>query len=395
MSGFQEAINWFYHWEGSAIDGSDLEQRLLDIFNPSISETDREQLLSDLTIEQEGTPRLSELGFQIGVRYHGLELPQKSLPYMLQAMDDYSAASDLHHLTSLRWLYGILLWQTGSRLAACLQWRQAIGDWTKYVPVLVLRLNTLDKEIENTRLAMLRCIELQEWHRARMARSVVGLEKHRFIFARYQVKVEYLQQLSGELNTTRQAVAVKNTWYQERLIEMNIALAVKPEEAYLQIKDLAQDEPGRLSQGFIAQRELIESRVAEGNLELIIEEVDRLLASVPTRTPLEKAESYLVGGWALAAHSQDGLEEYLKKAVFFYPPESPARVWARWLLGGIQWGFPRKRGEAANNWKIALNELSHLKERAEWRNRQLAVNTYVEKLTAMQAALEKQRNNLA
>ena len=150
-----------------------------------------------------------------------------------------------------------------------------------------------------------------------------------------------------------------------------------------------------MSQGFTTQRALIEDLVAEGNLEGVNAKVNLLLDAIPARTPLEKAEAYLVGGWALAVHLVDGWEALLNKAIFSYAPESPAKVWARWLLGGIQWGIPSKRGEAANNWRIALSELSHLKERAEWYNQQLAVNTFVEKLTAMQAALEKQRNNLA
>ncbi len=394
MTGFQEAVNWFYRWEGSAIEGTDLAQRLSGIFNPAISETDREQLLGTLVIEPAQSSRLPELQFQIGVRYHELGLPAKSLPYLSQALDGYLTASDLHHLTSIRWLYGLVLRQVGNRLAACLHWRQAVGDWTKYLPLLALRISDLDKEIENVRLAILRCVELQEWHRDRLARSTVGLEKHRFFIAKYQVKGEYLQQKRGESVTTRQNVALKNTWYHERLEGMAIALAGEPEEAYLQIRDLAQDEPERVSQGFITQRTLIENQVEAGNLAQVIAEVDRLLAAAPARTALEKAESYLVGGWALAATQQVGWEEHLKKALFFYPPKTSARVWARWLLGGIQWGVPGKNGEAANNWRIALSELTHLKEQAEWHNQPLAVNAYVSRLTAMQAALVKQGNNL-
>ena len=389
MTSFQEAVNWFYHWEGSAIEGTDLEQRLSGIFNPAISETDREQLLGTLTIEPAQSTRLPELRFQIGVRFYELGLPEKSLPYLSLAIDNYLAALDLHHLTSLRWLYGVALRQTVNRLAACLQWRQAIEEWTTYLPVLSLNIGTLDKEIENTRMARLRCVELQEWHRDWVARSAVGLERHRFFIAKYQVKGEYLEQKRAELAATRQNVAFKNTWYQEHLAEMAIALASEPEEAYLQIRDLVQGEPGRLSQGFITQRTLIENQVEEGNLEQVKAEVDRLLAAVSTRTSLEKAESYLVGGWALAATQQEGWEEHLKKALFFYPPKTPARVWVRWLLGGIQWGVPNKNGEAANNWRIALSELTHLKEQAEWHNQPLAVNAYAGKLTAMRGALER------
>ena len=394
MSEFQEAVNWFYKWEGSAIDGTDLEQRLLESFNPSISETDRAQLVRQLTDEQAGSPRLAELYFQIGLRYLRLGLPETGKPYLLQASEMYSTALDLHHLTCIRWLYGTSLWQSGNKLAACLQWRQAIEDWTTYLPVLALQMTRIDNRIENTRLAMLRCIELQEWHRARRARSSVGMEKHRFFIAKYQVKLEFLEQRSGELKLTRQALGIKHNWYQERLVEMNTALMGKPEEAYLLMKDLAQAEIGRLSLGFIAQRDQIEALVVSGDLVLVKEAVDLLLAAIPSRTPLEKADSYLACGWALAAHLQDGWEEQLKKALFSYPPESPARVWARWLLGGIQWGIPNKRGEAANNWKTALSDLTHLKERAEWQNQPRSVNAYAEKLVAMQAALAVQRNRL-
>lgn len=395
MTGFQEAVTWFDHWEGSAILGTGLEQRLLAIFNPSISETDRARLLNNLIGENAGSSWLPELLFRAGVHYRRLDAPQNSLPYLLQAIEKYTAAQDLHHLTSLRWLYGCVLWQTGARLAACLHWRQAIEDWVKYMPALALRLHTLDKEIENARLAALRCIELQEWHRARRARSDVGMEKHRFFIAKYQVKVEYLQQVSGELKNRQQAVSIKQTWYQERLNEMNIALAGKPEEAYLLVKDLIKTEPGRLSQGFIDQRGMIECFIAENKLDLMDKEVGNLLTAVSARTLLEKAETYLVCGWALAAGKKDGWEEHLQKAVFLYPPDSLARVWARWLLGACQWDVPEKRGEAANNWRITLNDLTHLRQRAEWQNQPQAVNAYAEKLTAMHGALQQQRNRLA
>ena len=94
----------------------------------------------------------------------------------------------------------------------------------------------------------------------------------------------------------------------------------------------------------------------------------------------------------VVCNQEDGWEKHLQKAVFLYPPESLARVWARWLLGAIQWGIPEKRGEAAKNWKIAIHDLTHLKERAEWQNQPQAVNNYAEKLTAMQGALDIQRN---
>jgi tetratricopeptide (TPR) repeat protein len=395
MTGFQDAVNWFYHWERSEILGTDFEQRLQDIFNPSLSEPDRTRLLDELLRENADSPRLSELLFQAGVRYRRLGLPKNGLTYFIQAIAKYTETLALHNLTCLRWLHGWVLWQTGSTLDACIQWRKAIEEWAEYLPVLALRLSTLDKEIENARLAALRCIELQEWHRARMARSDSGSARHRFSIAKYQVKVEYLEQVGGELTHTRQAVSVKQTWYQERLREMNVALAGKPDEAYLLVKDLAQNDPGRLSQGFITQRAAIETFIAEGKLDLVQNEVDNMIAAVPARTPVEKAETYLVSGWALYAIKKDGWEKHLQQAVFLYPAESLARVWARWLLGAIQWDIPEKRGEAADNWKIAIRDLVHLKDRAEWQNQPRAVNEYAEKLTAMHGALDIQRNQLA
>ncbi len=395
MTGFQEAVNWFYHWEGSGILGTDLEQRLQAIFNPSLSETDRTQLLSELLREHADSPRLPELLVQSGVRYHTLGLPQNGLPYIVRAIKKYSEALELHNLTCLRWLHGCVLWQTGGSLAACTQWRKAIEEWTKYLPVLTLRLSTLDQEIENARLAALRCIELQEWHRAQKARSESGSPRHRFFIAKYQLKAEHLQQVGGELINTRQAISIKQTWYQERLREMKIALAGKPDEAYLLVNDLAQNEPGRLTQGFITQRAAIETFIASNEPDQVVKEVDRMLAAAAACTPVEKAETYLVSGWAMYAIKNDRWEKHLQKAVFLYSPESLARVWARWMLGAIQWGILVKRGEAAENWMIAIRDLVHLKERAEWQNQPQAVNMYAEKLTAMNGALDIQRNQPA
>jgi hypothetical protein len=70
-------------------------------------------------------------------------------------------------------------------------------------------------------------------------------------------------------------------------------------------------------------------------------------------------------------------------------------VWARWLLGAIQWFIPAKVGKAATNWSIAIEDMIHLEKEAIWQNQKDQVNLYVEKLAIMQGAFSHRRNNLS
>jgi hypothetical protein len=393
MTRFQDAVNWFYHWEHSEIVGTGLEQRLLEIFNPSLAQDDRARLVRDLVHEHEDSPLMPELLVQLGVRYRRLGIPQSGIAYITRAIEIYTQIEDIHHLNCLHWLHGCLLWQTGSKLSACIQWRKAIAGWTVNLPILKYSLSTLDQEIENARLAVLRCIELGEWHRKEAARA--GMAKHRQHIAEYERKAQQWQTKLGELQDTRHALSIKQDWYGERLREMGIALLCKPEEAYLLVKDLTLRQPDRLSQGFIAQREAIEKQIAENRPTQVGNEVDGLMAGVEARSPIEKAEAFLVNGLAMHAIKRDRWEKDLQKATFLSPPDTLLRVWARWLLGAIQWVVPKKRGDAAMNWNIAIQDLAHMKTRAEWQNQAELVRYSAEKLALMQGALELQRNNLA
>jgi hypothetical protein len=150
----------------------------------------------------------------------------------------------------------------------------------------------------------------------------------------------------------------------------------------------------RLSQGFVNHREKIEKLVGEHNSAEATKQVERMLAVASAWTPVEKAESYLVGGWAYYVIKHDDWEKYLKKAVFLYPPDSLGRVWVRWLLGAIQWEVPEKVADAATNWTIAIQDLEHLEKKAEWQNQDLQVEYYSDKISIMHRALEDRRSQL-
>ena len=394
MTGYKEALNWFFQWERSQIAGTDLEQRLQEIFNPAISDADRERLLNTLTEEHAGSPILPELLFQIGAWYRRHGSPQSGLKYLDQAIERYAASSDLHHMNSLHWLYGCILWQIGSNLEACLHWRLSIRVWKEYLPAFHNRQQTTNQEIENARLAYLRCIEREEWHRKRDLLPGANHSQHRGQIAQYQQKAQQWQTKIAELKRTKQGLTSKLEWYEKRLEEMEIALLCTPEEAYLLIKDMTNQDRNRLSQGFVNHREKIEKLVGEHNSAEATKEVERMLAVAPAWTPVEKAESYLVGGWAFYEIKHDGWEKQLKKAVFLYPPDSLGRVWARWLLGAIQWGIPEKVGDAATNWTIAIQDLEHLEKKAEWQNQDIQVEYYSDKISIMHRALEDRRSQL-
>ena len=71
------------------------------------------------------------------------------------------------------------------------------------------------------------------------------------------------------------------------------------------------------------------------------------------------------------------------------------RIWARWILGAIQWNIPNKVSEAATNWTIAIEDLTHLEKEAMWQNQTRMVNLSWDKLTIMRGALYFQRNKLS
>jgi hypothetical protein len=395
MAGFQDAVNWFYHWQRSEIVGTDLEQRLLKVFNPSLSQTDWEGLVDGLLLEHEEAAIYPELLVQIGVRYRRLGSLENGLEYISLAVEEYLKVEDIHHLSCLRWMYGCVLWQTGNNLEACRQWRMAIDAWVKLSPVLKYRLDSLDSEIDNARMASLRFIDREDWHRQQSKVGGADVTKHEYAIDKYQAKTKQWQAKLGELTVTWQGISIKYDWYRERIHEMGVSLFCQPEEAYLLVKDLAQAKPDRLSKGFIAQCEAMENFIAERKPDQAAHEVECMIAAAAARTPVEKAETYLVSSWAMFRVSDDRWAQFLQKAIFFYPPDSLARVWARWLLGAIQWGVSEKRGDAAEQWMIAMRDLTQLKERAEWQNQPQLVNDFMDKLTTMQDALDLQRNNLA
>ncbi len=395
MTGFQDAVNWFYHWQKSEIVGTDLEQRLLKVFNPSLSQTDRAHLVDELIVETKDTASYAELLVQIGLRYRRLGSREVALANISLAINDYAKQEDIHHLSCLRWMYGWMLWELGSNLDACRQWRMAIEAWVILSPVLKYRLDVLDSEINNARMASLRYVDREEWHREQKEHPGVDVKQHEAYIANYQAKINQWQAKVSELTVIRHSVLNKDEWYRTRIHEMRISLLCNPEEAYLLLKDLSNLEPDRLGKGFIAQREGIERLIADKKTDHLVNAVERMITQATTRTPVEKAESYLVSAWAIYRVGGERWEQYLKKAIFLYPPNTLARVWSRWLSGAIDWGISNKRGGAAEQWTIAIQDITRLKERAEWQNNPQLVNDLMDKTAVMQGALDLQRNNLA
>lgn len=395
MTGFQDAVNWFYHWQKSEIIGTDLEQRLLKVFNPSLSQTDRANLVAELITETKDTASYVELLVQIGLRYRGLGFSEVALANISLAIDGYAKQEDIHHLSCLRWMYGWLLWEVGRNLDACRQWRMAIDAWVKLSPVLKYRLDVLDSEIPNARMASLRYVDREEWHRKQIEHPGGDAKQHEAYIANYQAKINQWQAKFSELTIKRQGILYKDEWYRNRIHEMRIFLLCNPEEAYLLMKDLSKMEPDRLDKGFIAQREGVERLIADKKTNQLVNKVEQMIAEATIRTPVEKAESYLVSAWAIYRVGGERWEQYLKKAIFLYPPDSLARVWSRWLSGAIDWGISTKRGGAAEQWTIAVQDITRLKERAEWQNNPKLVNDLMDISTVMQGALDLQRNNLA
>lgn len=394
MTGYKEALNWYFHWELSQIAGTELDRQLQEIFNPAISEADREILLRTLTEQHESSAIFPEYLFQVGAWYRKHGMPQKALKYWNLAIERHAAARDLHHMNTLRWIYGCILWQIGNNLEACLNWRYAVEVWWENLEFFQERQRTTDLEIENARLATLRCIEREEWHQKRSLLPGAHQAQHQNFIADYQRKAHHWQTKIGELKRTKHGLANKLEWYQQRLQEMEVALLCKPEEAYLLVKDMANLGQPQVCQGFIHQRDVLEALVHDRKVAQAVKEVERMLEAAAAWTPVEKAGSNLAGGWVFYVLKNEGWEKLLKKAVFLYPPDALGRVWARWLLGAIQWQIPEQIEDAATNWEIAIQDLDHLEKTAEWQNQGQLVNYYSDKITLMRAALGAQRDQL-
>lgn len=394
MTDFQEAVNWFYHWQRSEIVGTKLEQQLLKAFNPSLSQTDRARLVDELLDMHKDAAIYPELLVQIGVRYRRLGSAEIGLEYISLAMEEFKKAEDMHHLSCLRWMYGCVVWSLGSNLDACRQWRLSIDAWEKLLPVMKYRLDSLDSEIDNARMASLRFVDREDWHRKQSRVTGADVTKHEYNIAKYQIKTKQWNKKVSELSVTRQGISIKDEWYKERIWEMGISLISQPEEAYLLMKEIAQNEPDRLSPGFVAQCEAVEKLIAEKKNDHAAQTIERMIDAATARTSVERAETYLVSAWAMFRLKDECWEQYLAKAIFLYPPDSLARVWARWLLGAIQWDISEKRSDAAEQWTIAIRDLTRLKERAEWNNKPQLVNDFMDKLLAMQGALDLRRNSL-
>lgn len=182
----------------------------------------------------------------------------------------------------------------------------------------------------------------------------------------------------------------RRIWYEERIQEMNIDLATKPEEIYgwlnrydgSNLSEQSWDILNRV-QKKIRQRDY--SEIYE--LFQMLQDMNRW-----SRDLYERAEAYWECGFDSYRSGNLPLAiEFLRKAVPEFAPgmgNNHKQVMARWMLGCLEWmGNDAQNRLARNDWMRCIFELDQLRLEADRNNDQNRKKWYADRRAILQDAL--------
>lgn len=188
-----------------------------------------------------------------------------------------------------------------------------------------------------------------------------------------------------------QHFAQERDWYKNRIWQMEVQLAARPEEIRTWLNRFEDSNLTSLSQQVVNCVEEKIRRQAYPNVYALIQ--DLLVANKRSDGTYEKAEVYLSFGLALyqLGHLHFAIE-LLRTAVPSFCPGTGTyhkQVVARCMSGAVEWMYKPARHQAIVDWTCSIEEFEKLRRWASRDNNQTKRDWYTERRRILCAALSE------
>jgi tetratricopeptide (TPR) repeat protein len=184
---------------------------------------------------------------------------------------------------------------------------------------------------------------------------------------------------------------VEREWYKDRLRQMEIELATKPEEVFNWL-----NKPGFGVSKLTMPSEQLVDAIQNKIRQQVYPDVYSLMNDLQdivkwSRELYEGPEAILVCG--LAAYQMGNLSsaaELLEEAVTKFPStkyNNHEQIIARWMLGAVEWKIKNDQKKTIDRWRRCINDLEDLRQYADQNNMQPQKKWYADRRSILQAAM--------